>query len=167
MKLKTKLKLRKVKSKLSDYWYAAMKPVTLTITRYRDWKWDRFKTKVKAMTEDEIIDRVARGIIKHRTKYLKGCDDIHIAKRTDDWTERTIRSHMIDLSRGDRYVKEYGYEIKYGDLDTYRRLTEMLYDRLSKEEDLSIEWKVYDIGYYWEGYEKTLVIKVKPEYLCN
>ena len=140
MKLKTKLKLRKVKSKLSNYWYAAMKPFELAITRYRDWKWDRFKTKVNNMTEDEIIDRVAIGIIKHLTRYPRGYDDIHIAKRSDDWTERTIKSHMIDLSRGDKYVKEYGYEIKYGDLDTYRRLTEMLYNRLSKEEELSVKW---------------------------
>lgn len=165
MRLKTKLKLNELKRKLVGWWYAVMKPLVRAFEKHDKKRLDRFISKVSSMTEGEVIERLARTMIKEFASYPKGYEDIHITKQAEDYTNRNIRSYMIERSGRDKYIKQYGYNIKCDDIDTYRRLTEMLYDRLSKEEVLDVKWKVYDVSGYWKGYEKTLIVEVKKEYL--
>lgn len=166
MNLKMKLKLNKLKRRLADRWYASMKPLAEAAVERDKKRWSEFVNKVSSMTEEEVIERLARIIIKDFSSYPKGYEDIHITKQTEDYTDRNIRSYMIERSGRDKYIKQYGYNIKCEDIDTHRRLTEMLYDRLSKEEVLDVKWKVYDnMSSYWKGYEKTLIVEVKKEYL--
>lgn len=165
MKLETKLKINAIKRRLLNMWYAAMKPVAKALDAYDKNKETRLDNKVKAMTECDVVERIVKITKKSLSRYTNGYKTIHIAKSTGDWTDRNIRDHMTDVCKEDKYVRRYGYNLKYDDIDTYRKLTEMLYDKLREEKVLDVYWKVYENhNYFWKGYEKTLCIKVKDEY---
>lgn len=150
MDFKTEVKLLKAKKKISD-----------TMDYYKRRKRERFTNKVKSGTEEDyVVNRIAICIIKKALERLLWGEKIHVVRGEDKYLEGSMYGYMMGKYEEDRYIGEYANELDPYDADTQRRLTEMLYDKLSTEEMLCVEWEVYDkLSSKYDWYEKTLYIK--------